>query len=262
MIRALRAELVKVMRRRVLMITAAAVAVFAIGGAAIVLTTAEPAATVAPGRGLTVEDLSQAGGGTQVFRTVASFSGFFVFVVFVGAFAIEFGRGTFRTMLLRQPGRLRLLAGKMLGLLVFAAGVLAVTEAATWLAARSIAPSQDVAADGWVSLDGLGDGIVDFGAALLWVTGYAVLGMTIAVLIRSVPVAFAVGIAWAGPIEHLLQDAWDSASRVFPGLLLEAFVAGGTPEVTASRAALTLVLCVVAAALVAGMSFARRDVTG
>ena len=53
MIRVLRAELVKVVRRRVLMITAAAVVVFAIGGAAIVLTTAEPAATVTPGRGPT-----------------------------------------------------------------------------------------------------------------------------------------------------------------------------------------------------------------
>jgi hypothetical protein len=48
---------------------------------------------------------------------------------------------------------------------------------------------------------------------------------------------------------------------LFPGLLLEAFVAGGTPEVTASRAALTLVLYVGAAAVIAGMSFARRDVT-
>ncbi len=261
MIRVLRAELVKVVRRRVLLITAAAVGVFAIGGAAIVLTTAEPAATAVPGRGLTLEELAEAGGGSEVFLTAASFAGFFVFVVFVGAFAIEFGRGTFRTMLLRQPGRLRLLAGKMSGLLVFAAAVLAVTEFVTWVAARFIAPSQDVATDRWVSLAGLGEGVADFGVVLLWVTGYAVLGMTIAVLVRSVPVAFAVGIAWAGPVEHLLQDAWDPASRFFPGLLLEAFVAGGTPDVTASRAALTLVLYAAAAAALAGTSFARRDVT-
>jgi ABC-type transport system involved in multi-copper enzyme maturation permease subunit len=130
--------------------------------------------------------------------TAASFAGAFVFVVFVGAFAIEFGRGTFRTMLLRQPGRVRLLAGKMSGLLVFAAAVL---------------------------------------------------------------VAFAVGTAWAGPIEHLLQDAWDPASRFFPGLLLEAFVAGGTPDVSTSRAAITLVLYVAAAGILAGTIFARRDVT-
>jgi ABC-2 type transport system permease protein len=261
MIRAMRSELVKVVRRRVLIVTAAAVAVFAVGGAAIVLATAEPAATVSRGRGPTVEDLAQAGGGTQVFLTVSSFAGFFVFVIFIGVFAIEFGRGTFRTMLLRQPGRLRLLAGKMSGLLVFAAGALAVTEAATWIAARSLAPAQDIATDKWVSLAGLGDGIVDFGAALLWVAGYAVLGMTVAVLVRSVPIAFAVGIAWAGPIEHLLQDAWDAASRLFPGLLLEAFVAGGTRDVGAPRAGLTVALYIVAGATLAGMSFARRDMT-
>jgi ABC-2 type transport system permease protein len=102
--------------------------------------------------------------------------------------------------------------------------------------------------------------VADLGAALLWVAGSAVLGMTIAVLIRSVPVAFAVGIAWAGPAEHLLQDVWDPAARFFPSLL-EAFVAGETSEVAASRAAVTLILYMVAAAGLAGMSFARRDVT-
>jgi ABC-2 type transport system permease protein len=261
MSRAFRAELVKVLRRRVLLITAAAVAVFAVGGAAIVLTTAESAPTANPDARLTLEELAEAGGGTEVFLTAASFAGFFVFVLFVGAFAIEFGRGTFLTMLLRQPGRLRLLAGKMAGLLAFAAGVLAVTEVATWIAALVIAPSQDVVTDEWLSLAGLGNGVADLGAALLWVTGYAVLGMTIAVLVRSVPVAFAVGIAWAGPIEHLLQDAWESADRLFPGLLLEAFVAGGTQDVTASRAGLTIALYIVVGAAIAGMSFARRDVT-
>jgi hypothetical protein len=34
--------------------------------------------------------------------------------------------------------------------------------------------------------------------------------------------------AWAGPFEHLLQDAWSPADRVFPGLLLED--RSGAPE--------------------------------
>ncbi len=259
MIRAFRSELVKVLRRRVLVVTAAAVVVFALGGAAIVLAAAEPAATAAPGRGPSVEDLVAAGGGTEVFRTAVSFAGLFVFVVFVGAVAVEYGRGTFRTMLLRQPRRIRLLAGKMAALLAFAAAVLAVAEVLTWLAARALAPSQDVATGAWVSLSALGAGVVDYGAVLFWVTGYAVLGMTLAVLVRSVPVALAAGIAWAGPFEHLVQDAWDPASRLFPGLLLEAFVAGGTPEVSAGRALLTTAVYVGLAALVAGTSFARRD---
>ena len=87
------------------------------------------------------------------------------------------------------------------------------------------------------------------------------LGTALAVLVRSVPIALAIGIAWAGPFEHLLQDAWDPAGRVFPGLLLEAFVAGGTPEVTAARAFLTVAVYVSVAAAIAGTVFARRDVT-
>ncbi len=261
MIAALRAELVKVLRRRVVVVTALATLVFAVGSAAIILASAGPADGQSTGREVTIASLSDAGGGSEVFTTAISFAGTFLFVVFVGAVAIEFSRGTFRTMLLHQPRRLRLLAGKMAGLLVFAAAVLAVAEVLTWLAARLIAPTQDVATDSWVSADALGQGLADYGSVLFWVSGYALLGMTVAVLVRSVPVALAVGIAWAGPFEHLLQDAWDPAQRFFPGLLLEAFVAGGVPDVSATRAFLTVSLYIAAAAAVAGTVFARRDMT-
>jgi ABC-2 type transport system permease protein len=261
MIAALRAELVKIFRRRVLVLTALTVAIFSAGSAAIVLASADPAGSPPSGRGVTVASLSEAGGGTEVFTTAVSFAGTFLFVVFVGVVAVEFSRGTFRTMLLHQPRRVRLLAGKMTALLAFAAAVLAVTEVLTWIAARLIAPSQDVATGSWLSVDGVGAALSDFGSALFWVSGYAVLGMTVAVLVRSVPVALAIGIAWAGPFEHLLQDAWGPAQRFFPGLLLEAFVAGGTSAVSVTRAFLTVGAYAAVAAAVAATVFARRDVT-
>jgi ABC-2 type transport system permease protein len=262
MTRSFRAELVKLRRPRLLLLTALAVVVFALSGAAIVLAAAEPAAMVTPGRGLTREALAAPGGGTAVFRTAASFAGVFMFVVFVGAFAMEFARGTFRTTLLRQPRRVSLLAlaGKLAALLTYVGAMLLAAEVLTWLAARVLAPSAGVAAGSWISVEGLATGIADYGAVLFWVASYAALGMTLAVLTRSLPVAMAVGIAWAGPFEHLVQDAWDPASRLFPGLLLEAFVAGGTPEVSAWRAFVTIAAYVGVAALVAGASFARRDV--
>jgi ABC-2 type transport system permease protein len=261
MIAAFRAELVKVLRRRVLLITAVATLVFAIGSAAVVLAAAEPPGARVSGRGVTVASLSDAGGGTEVFTTAVSFAGTFLFVVFVGVVAIEFSRGTFRTMLMYQPRRIRLLTGKTLALLGFAAAVLAAAEVLTWTSARLLAPTQDVATGEWVSADALGQGFADFGSVLFWISGYAVLGTALAVLVRSVPVALAIGIAWAGPFEHLLQDAWDPAGRFFPGLLLEAFVAGGTPEVSASRAFVTVAVYVAIAAVIAGTTFARRDVT-
>jgi ABC-2 type transport system permease protein len=260
MTRSFRAELVKLRRPRLLLLTALAVVVFALGGAAIVLAAAEPAAMVTPGRGLTLEAFAAPGGGTAVFRTAASFAGVSMFVVFVGAFAMEFARGTFRTTLLRQPRRVSLLAGKLAALLTYVGAMLLAAEVLTWVAARVLAPSAGVAAGSWTSVEGLATGVADYGAVLFWVASYAALGMALAVFTRSLPVAMAVGIAWAGPFEHLVQDAWDPASRLFPGLLLEAFVAGGTPEVSAWRAFVTVAAYVGVAALVAGASFARRDV--
>lgn len=265
MIRAIRAELVKHRRRSVLQLIALATVVLSVGGALVVVTAAEPAATATRGpggRSITVESLSAAGGGTQVFSTVISFIGTFLFVVFVGVVAAEFSRGTMRTMLLRQPDRRRLLVGKTLATLGVAAVVLAVTEVLTWVAALLLAPGQDIATDRWTSLDALGHAVGDYGTALFWVSGYAVLATMVGVLIRSVPAALAVGIAWAGPFEHLLQDGWSAASRWFPGLLLEALAAGGTDDVSATRAFVSVAAYVVLAAAVALTSFQRRDVAG
>lgn len=259
--RSFRAELVKLLRRRVLLITAAVTLLFALGGSAIVLAAVKPAAGGAPGRAPSIDALRAAGGGTEIFRVAASFTGTFLFVVFVGVIAVEFSRGTIRTMLLRQPRRVPLLVGKLAALLAFAGVTLAVAEATTWLAAYVQAPSHDVANAAWTSASALGAAVTDFGAVLCWVTGYALLGATVAVLLRSVPVALAVGIAWAGPFEHLIQDAWTPASRLFPGLLLEAFAAGGTADVSAGRALATVAAYAAVAAAVAGAVFARRDVT-
>jgi ABC-2 type transport system permease protein len=262
MIRTFQAELIRLRRRRVITLAAIATVLFSLATAAIVLTSAEPARSQPGfGQGTTIESLSRAEGGTEVFTTGVSFAGTFVFVVFVGAIAVEFSRGTVRTMLLRQPRRSALLAGKLAALLTFAAALLAGAEALTWLAAKVLAPSQDIPTSQWTSLASVGHAVGDYAAALFWVAAYAVLGMTVAVLARSVPIALAVGIAWAGPFEHLLQDGWSAASRLFPGLLLEAFVAGGTQDVTMPRALVTVTAYMLVAGTVAACTFARRDVT-
>jgi hypothetical protein len=261
MIRTFRAELVKLARPKVLLVTVLLVLVAGVGGAAIVLASAKPAAQGFGGRGPTIEALSGAGGGTAVFRDVTSFAGTFLFVVFIALVAIEFSRGTIRTMLLRQPRRVRLLVGKVAGLIAYAAAALATTLVVTWLAARAIAPGQGIATGRWTSLTSVSSALTDYGAVLLWVIGYAVLATMIAVLFHSLPLALGVGIAWFGPFEHILQDAWGPASKAFPGLLLEAFVAGGTSAVSAGRALATVSAYVVVAAVIALTVFARRDVT-
>jgi hypothetical protein len=96
---------------------------------------------------------------------------------------------------------------------------------------------------------------------LLWMTGYAVLGTAVGLFVRSVPLALGIGIAWSGPLEHLVQNAWSPATKIFPGLLLEVVGEGGTADVSLNRALLTAAGYVVVAAAVAAIVFARRDVT-
>jgi hypothetical protein len=263
MMRAYRAELTKLLRRKTLLLTALVALVYGVGASAIVVSAANPAASYGRGesRSLSIEALANAGGGSQIFRGAISFAGFFVLVVFIGWTAVEFSRGTMRTMLLRQPRRLQLLAGKVGALLTYAAVTLAGIELASWITARILAPGAGIDTAAWTSLDALGSAVTDYGAVLLWVAGYAILGTALAVLLRSVTVALAVGIAWFGPFEHIIQNNWSGASRVFPGLGLEAFAAGGTTDVTVGRAIAVAALYAVAAAALACTLFARRDIT-
>jgi hypothetical protein len=135
---------------------------------------------------ITITSLAAAGGATQAFTTAASFTGILVFVLFIANFAGEFSQGTFRTLLVREPRRVGLLAGKMAALLSMAAVVLLLTETLSVGASAAIAPSQGVSTTSWFTLDGLQAALEDLGTAFLMTTAWACLGMALAVFVRSI----------------------------------------------------------------------------
>lgn len=260
MTRVIRSELIRTWRPRTIALAMLLTTLYAVGGTALLVSTISEE----PARGSfgpTVTSLTAPGGGTEAIGNALAFVGFFLLIAFAGATAVEFSRGTMRTMALRQPARLALLAGKLSPMLISAAVLLAAAVALGWATARVVAPSQGVDTSRWVSLDALGAAGSDYGRVLLWATGYAVLGTALAVLVRSVPITLGIAIAWAGPFEHILADTWGDATRYFPGLLLETFVAGGGPQVGAGRALATAAGYAVLAAVVAAVVFTRRDVT-
>ena len=259
MIHVIRAELTKLARRRVLAAAGALSLVFAAVASLTVFLSADPG--VQRGRVPTLGSLAEAGGGTEAFAMGVSVTGLLVLVLFVANVTGEISRGTFRTLLMREPRRLRLLAGKMAALLGFTALVLAGAAVLSWGASLLIAPTQDVATSEWLTLGAVSENLSAYGTALLTVGMWATLGMALGVILRSTPLALGVGVAWAGPLEHLTQDAWGGADSWFPGLLLEAVAAGGTPEVDFSRALPMALLYALAAAAAAAVLFRRRDVT-
>src|SRR6266545_645886 len=124
MINVFRAELCKLTRRRFVLATAAVVLAAALVATAVVFLSSEATGAPSGERGTTLQELASAGGGTEAFSLAVSFSGFFVFVLFTASWAGEFSQGTFRTLMMKQPRRQYLLAGKLAGLLAFAAAVL------------------------------------------------------------------------------------------------------------------------------------------
>lgn len=259
MIAIIRAEATKLLRRPALAAAAVGAVLFAVVTSLAVFLSAD--AGPRAGRAPTIASLAEQGGGTEAFALGISFAGLLVLVVFVANVTGEFSRGTFRSLLMREPRRLRLVAGKMAALLGFTAALLAAAAALTWIASLALAPSQGVSTSEWLTLGALGDNLADYGTALVTVGAWALLGMALGVVLRSTPLALGVGVAWAGPFEHITEDAWGSADAWFPGLLLEDLAAGGTGDVSSSQALLTLAVYVGLAAAAAAVVLRRRDVT-
>jgi len=262
MTRIIRAELLRLVRRRTMVVTSAAALAFSVVATLTVFSSAR-ASGGGPSRqaGTTLAALSDHGGGTEAFAVGASFVGFLVFVTIIALVASEFSGGTFRAMLLRDPHRLRVIVGKLAGILLVAAGVVALAEAITFAMSLVVAPSKDIATAGWFSLDGVGAGLRDYVTVLGGVTGWAIFGTTLAVIFRSAPLALGVGFAWAGPFENIIVDSWQAGYRYFPGQVLASLIQGGTTELGIGRAVLTTVVYAGVAAAATLVLVSRRDVT-
>jgi ABC-2 type transport system permease protein len=257
-----RAELGTLARRRVLLAMVLASAAFAVVSSLATFLSAETAPGPAEGRQATLESLADPGGGTEAFSLGISFLGLLVLVAFTTRFAGEFSHGTLRTVLMKEPRRLRVVLGKFVALVAFMATVLLLAEALSFIASIVIAPTQDVDTANWYGLDGIGDAAGDYAAALAGTSAWALYGMTLALLLRSVAIAVAAGVAWAGPLEHITAESWQAADRWFPGLQLETLAAGGTSDLSYERALLLTAIYATLAVAAGLFTLIRRDISG
>jgi ABC-2 type transport system permease protein len=261
MTRIIHAELIRLLRRRTIVIAVVGSLVFSVVATLTVLSSAVSTGVASRRGGATLAALTGTGGGTEAFAVGASFVGFFVFVTFIALLAGEFSGGTFRALLLRDPHRLRVIVGKLVGVLLVAAAIVALTEVFTFVVSLLVAPAKDISTAGWFSLSSMGEAVRDYGTVFAGVVGWAVFGTTLAVIFRSTPLALGVGFAWAGPFENIVVDSWQAGYRFFPGQVLASLIRGGTAELGIGRALLTAAIYCGIAAAVALVLVSRRDVT-
>lgn len=262
--RVVRAEWIKLSRPRVLAVSGAAVAAVAAGGTAIGMATVADAparAAGSPDARITTGSIELAGGGTRLFTQTIGFMSAFLLATLVAVVAAEFTRGTFRTLLLQEPGRTRVFVGKMTAIVMFMGAAVAIGEIVSFVTSYLIAPSQGIDTSRWLTSDGLGQAGENLARAAGYVLITAVIAAVVGVLARSVPIGVGIALVWFGPIENIIGDGWGPGERFFPGLLLRALISPGSTSVSTGRALATLSAYAVVAVGIATLALRRRDVT-
>lgn len=196
----------------------------------------------------------------RVITDSAAYSGVIVVVVFATGFATEFGWGTLRNLLVRQPDRANLMTGKFLGLLDFIfVGTLLATVAAV-ITSIVMGRVENIPADAWLTSAGTSALVSSTINLMLSAVGWASLGMLAAILFRAPGPAVGVVLAFF-PVELLVNGWWDEGTRWLPGQLFAAVATGGNNFTNYDRAlALTLGYSLVAISI-ATFLFVRNDVT-
>lgn len=205
-------------------------------------------------------ELAEASGLVEGVAAATVFLGVIAIVVVAWKVAGEFGNGTIRNLLIRQPSRVKLLSGKLLALWTFVGIAALAAVAASIGAAVLLAPAYDISTSAWFTTTGLGAVTSVTSNLLVAVAGYAAIGALLGIVVQSAAPAIGIALAWLLPVESLLARFGDSAGDYLPGQAFGDLAAGGTE--LGFTLALVVTLGYVAVGTLGAMAlFKSRDVT-
>jgi ABC-2 type transport system permease protein len=175
--------------------------------------------------------------------------------------ASEYSLGTLRQLLVRQPRRAVLLAGKMLGTITFLVLALCFAAVVALIVAVVAAQSRHVPTSAWFTGTGLGDLFRELGDLALATVGYSILGMALGQFVRSAVFAVIVGFAWLVAVENIVTRIVPSTQQWLPGASITAVASGGVEGVGYAHGMILGAVYVLVAIAAAMTVFLRTDVT-
>ena len=255
---AFRSEWVKLRRRNLLVGTYAGLALAASLFA--VLLFAQAPAT--DGGGLpSLAQLAQPDGLIHGVNRAAVLLGVVAFGIAATQIASEYSLGTLRQLLVRQPRRAILLAGKFAAVLAFMLGAVVFASLVATVAAFVMAHARHVPTAAWTSSAGITDLTRSLGDLLLATVGFTVFGLVVGLLFRSSVTAIIVGFAYLLPFEAVVTRIVPNTATWLPGQLLQSVAIGGQPTTDFAHSLILSTVYLVVAAAVATVVFVRKDVT-
>lgn len=188
-------------------------------------------------------------------------------IIVTSNIAAEWSQGTLRNLLVREPSRLRLLAGKMLALVLFVIISLTLTLAISAALILVAAHAQGISTAAWTSSEGIHTFFSFFGNEILCLVGISLLGMLIAVLTRSLGAAVGIALAYVLVPEGIIAMAWKEGSKWFPIRVLNflpgsAFppAVGPTPPQGYTTALLVALLWMAGFVVISAVVFRHQDI--
>ena len=258
-IRAFRSEWLKLLRPSLILGGAGTMAGFAV--LVVVLRLSRVGgAHIGPGTDLTAPMVAASTGFASLIVFTAPFLGLVALAVCAVAVGTEYGHGTLRNLLVRQPARLHLLTGKLLALGSFVMLAVVVSYGVGLATALLLVPGHSISASAWFTSAGVQSLFSTAGNLLLATLAWAAIGAVLAIVLRSAAAAISVGLGYLLVGETLLSNVWSGGNQWLPRELLVALALGGTAEVAYARALVLIGLYVVVAIGVAAILFRQRDV--
>jgi ABC-type transport system involved in multi-copper enzyme maturation permease subunit len=210
---------------------------------------------------VTLHQLAQPNGLVIGVARASMLLGVVAFGIAASQVASEYTLGTLRQLLVRQPRRGVLLAGKMLGTITFLVLALCFAAVIALLVAVAAAQARHVPTSAWFTTTGLGDLFRELGDLALGVVGYSVLGMALGLFIRSAVFAVIIGFAWLIVVENIIVRIVPGTQQWLPGASIMAVASGGVEGVGYGRGLILSAVYLAVAIAAAAAFFLRRDVT-
>jgi ABC-2 type transport system permease protein len=209
----------------------------------------------------TVWELTSSHGLADALGVSSTLVGVVALAVSAAAWATEYTHGTLRHLLAWEPRRLRLLAGSWIG--VAAAVATSVVVACVIAGAVGVvaAVMYGYAISAWFTAQGAAATAAAVGNLAVAAVGWSLFGTVLAVAFHAPAAAIGVGVAYALPVEAILEGVADGIARWLPGELLTALAVGGNDTAGYGAALATLGAYTALAAGWALWTFQRTDVT-
>lgn len=209
---------------------------------------------------VTAQFLSTPHGLVYGFSIVAFLLGIVALCIFASQTAQEYTYGTLRNLLVRQPARMKILAGKYLSMTLFALLMSVLSLISSIAMAYTFAPHAHVSTASWTTSAGftlLGSA---FGNVFMSVMGFGTVGMILGLLFRSPISSIATGVIWFLILENILAGLVTSTAKWLPGQNLTNLTTTQNFTFSYKHSLIMDFIYLVGAGLIVSLLFKRRDV--